>query len=678
MVPDKFKGTLRADEAAECIAAGWRATHPADTLELLPMSDGGDGFGQIIGSLLRADRQSTSTLNAAHEPIHASWWWSEANRTAIVESANVIGLAMLPAGRFHPFELDTLGLGQLLHHISKQHAGARLVIGIGGSATNDGGFGLARGLGFRFFDTRDYCLDHWVELSSLLRIERPHSPSDFTEVTIATDVQNQLLGPEGASQIYGPQKGLRPDDLQIAEKCLTQLAEIVRSELGLDCAKEPGTGAAGGLGYGLRVFLDGTFESGFDIFTRLSNLESRIAAADLIITAEGSIDAQTEMGKGTGAIATLARKHKKRCLGLAGYLPQKENRAFDLTLGIAPDLTNIEDAKRQPAFWLEKLAALAATKARFLVLTLVALLFAACQSPSDRTPVASPESRAINFLAREVPAWSRENGCYSCHNNGDGARALFVGLRNKYAISNEAIEDTLAWITAPENWGKNKGDPGFSDQRLADIQFAATLLSAIELRLVRNPTALDQAAARLVPHQSENGAWDVEPQNPAGSPVTYGTALATYLAWKTLSAAGEPSSTSARKKAERWLASAKIDSVTSAAALLLFAAETRDGKMQNVSSSYLRKHQLSGGGWGPYPLSPAEAFDTAIAILALSKITGTKPSLSGARAWLTSQQNPDGSWPATTRPSGGESYAQQISTTAWVTLALLSTSYDAD
>jgi glycerate 2-kinase len=362
VVPDKFKGTLRAYEAARAIAAGWREARPHDTLELLPMSDGGDGFGEIVGTLLHAQKKTYATVNAAHESIDAPWWWSADSRTAIVESANVIGLAMLSPGRFHPFELDTVGLGQLLQHISQEHPGARLIIGIGGSATNDGGFGLARGLGFRFVDLLEYCLDRWVSLDQLLKIEPPATRPAFAEVTIASDVQNPLLGPSGASRIYGPQKGLRPEDFPIAEKCLRRLSEVVRADLNLDCSEESGTGAAGGLGYGLRVFLNGKFEPGFNIFSRLANLPAKIAAADLIVTAEGSIDAQTEMGKGTGAIAALAREHKKHCIGLAGYLPQKENRAFDLTLGIAPDLTTIDEAKRNPAHWLEKLTTLAASR----------------------------------------------------------------------------------------------------------------------------------------------------------------------------------------------------------------------------------------------------------------------------------------------------------------------------
>ena len=667
VIPDKFKGTLRADEAARAIAAGWRSVRANDILELLPMSDGGDGFGEIMGQLLSAQKQTASTVNAAHEPIEASWWWSEESRTAIVESASVIGLAMLPAGAFHPFELDTLGLGQFLQAIARQHPDARLIIGIGGSATNDGGFGMARGLGYRFLDLTEYCLDRWVSLDRLLSIQVPEKPSFFREVTIACDVQNPLLGPEGASRIYGPQKGLRAEDFLIAEKCLGRLVDVVKTELKLDCSDEPGTGAAGGLGYGLRVFLNGQFEPGFNIFARLSNLPEKIARADLVVTAEGAIDAQTEMGKGTGAIAQIARKQKKRCIGLAGQLAQKETRAFDFTLGIAPELTSVEEAKRNPAQWLQKLSALAATRVAALG---VALLMLACKSPPPASVSNSPETRAVQFLAHEVPAWSRDNGCFSCHNNGDGARALFVAAANGHHVRN-AFAETLTWLKAPEKWDHNKGDPAFSDARLADIQFAAALLAASDSGLIADRAILDRAARRLLPHQAEDGAWHVEPQSPIGAPVTYGTTLATYLAWKTLSSSKDPALTMARKKAARWLSNARIEDIPSAAALLLFAANVGDPEKQIASVAYLAKHQLPAGGWGPYPLAPAENFDTGLALLALSRASAAPEVRQRARAYLLSQQNADGSWSATTRPTGGESYAQQISTTAWAAIAAL-------
>ncbi len=363
IVPDKFKGTLTAHQATEAIAQGWKTIRPSDHLELLPMTDGGDGFGEILGNLLNANRQHCRTINAAHEPIDGEWWWSESRQTVIVESAKIIGLAMLPPGKFHPFQLDTRGLGHLLRHINDKHSKANLLIGIGGSATNDAGFGMALGLGYRFRDGTDLFIERWPEMDRLLHINSPANPARFQNVVIACDVQNPLLGPEGASHIYGPQKGLRPEDFAIADRCFERLTEIMKRDLNRDYAEEPGTGAAGGLGYGLRAFLDGEFKPGFQIFADAAQLREKISRADLVITGEGAIDRQTEMGKGTGAVAQLAREQGKRCIALAGYVsPELKTNSFALALGITPTLTPKEEAFREPFKWLAKLSETAANR----------------------------------------------------------------------------------------------------------------------------------------------------------------------------------------------------------------------------------------------------------------------------------------------------------------------------
>src|SRR6266850_644353 len=154
IIPDKFKGTLTAAQAASAIAAGWRRSRPDDKLDLLPMSDGGDGFGEVMSQLIGAGSQTTRTVDAAHKQCGAVWWWRAKTRSAIIESARVIGLAQLPAGKYHPFELDTQGLGNLLKAVAKKGARSCLV-GVGGSATNDGGFGMARALGWQFFNKHD-------------------------------------------------------------------------------------------------------------------------------------------------------------------------------------------------------------------------------------------------------------------------------------------------------------------------------------------------------------------------------------------------------------------------------------------------------------------------------------------------------------------------------------------
>jgi glycerate 2-kinase len=362
IAPDKFKGTLTARAAAEAIARGWRKTRPDDSLELLPVSDGGDGFGSVLSESIGARSQTIITQDAAHQQIKAHWWWEPKSRTAIIESANVIGLAMLPPGKFHPFELDTLGLGAVIGRAAEKGA-RRCIIGIGGSATNDGGFGMARALGWKFLDRSGTQIERWTELYNLERILAPRRRRWFREMVVAVDVNNALFGPRGATRIYGPQKGLRPEDFPEAERCLRRLAAVVKRQFGQDFAREPGAGAAGGLGFGLRAFLGARFEPGFDLIARHARLSQRLRAAKLVITGEGAIDASTMMGKGAGQIARLCREAKIPCIALAGVVADgiRAKRLFTGVWGLT-ELTAVSGARSRAAFWLERLAVRTASR----------------------------------------------------------------------------------------------------------------------------------------------------------------------------------------------------------------------------------------------------------------------------------------------------------------------------
>jgi glycerate 2-kinase len=360
IAPDKFKGTLSANAAAKAIVSGWRRARPADTLDVLPISDGGDGFGEVLGGLTGARAISTRTVNAAHEPCTAQWWWETKSKTAIIESARVIGLAMLPPGKFHPFELDTFGLGAVLQAAAKRRA-ERCIVGIGGSATNDGGFGLAQALGWRFLDAEGQPLERWTDLAKLVRLVPPGKTCLFKSLTVAVDVRNTLLGPHGATRIYGPQKGIRPQDFVQAERCLRRLTIVAREMAGRDLASEPGAGAAGGLGFGLAMFLGAQFHPGFDLIARRGGLKRRLAQADLVVTGEGAMDRSTLMGKGAGRIAELCGERRIPCVGLAGIavLSPGLRRRF-VQLRALTDLTSPEEAKANAAFWLAQLSECAA------------------------------------------------------------------------------------------------------------------------------------------------------------------------------------------------------------------------------------------------------------------------------------------------------------------------------
>jgi len=361
VVPDKFKGTLTAAEAAQAITRGWRKARPADDLQLLPMSDGGDGFGEVMSTLLEAKPQHVSAVDAAHHPCEATWWWQPETKTAIIESAKVIGLAMLPPGKFHPFELDTFGLGAVLQAAREKGAG-KFFVGIGGSATNDGGFGLARALGWKFVDKNNHWIERWTDLHRLAVVSPPEARW-LVEMIVAVDVQNCLLGPRGATRVYGPQKGIRPEDFDLAERCLAQLAGVMSKQFSQDFAASPGSGAAGGLGFGLLAFLGAKPEAGFDLFARNAGLQRRMNGVDLVVTGEGAIDESTLMGKGVGQIASLCAKEKISCIGLAGSVSAecRENNFFS-HLGALVDLTDASQAKAQPALWLERLAEKVATQ----------------------------------------------------------------------------------------------------------------------------------------------------------------------------------------------------------------------------------------------------------------------------------------------------------------------------
>jgi glycerate kinase len=362
IVPDKFKGTLTARQAADAISDGWHESRPHDELEVLPMSDGGDGFGEVMSQLIGAVPRAVKTSDAAHRPCVARWWWQPRTKTAILDTAGVVGLAMLPAGRFHPFGLDTFGLGKVLKRIVELGA-QRCLVGLGGSATNDAGFGLARALGWDFVSEDGSAIQTWPQLTQLAGARPPAVPLSIRELVVAVDVQNPLLGPRGATRVYGPQKGLKPTDFSLAETAFRRLSGVVKKHKRVDLSKVPGAGAAGGLGFGFLAFVGGRLEPGFDLFAKQSGLERKIRAADVVITGEGAMDLSTFMGKGAGRVAQLCSELSVPCLGLAGSLGVRvaRRKLFRLVRTLT-GLTTPARAKEDAQTWLGRVASNLATE----------------------------------------------------------------------------------------------------------------------------------------------------------------------------------------------------------------------------------------------------------------------------------------------------------------------------
>jgi hypothetical protein len=282
-----------------------------------------------------------------------------------------------------------------------------------------------------------------------------------------------------------------------------------------------------------------------------------------------------------------------------------------------------------------------------------------------------PEQRAVRYLAGEVREWSKANGCFSCHNNGDGARALFVAVQKQWNVPVDALIDTRRWLQSPERWDANRGNPAVSDKKLARIQFTAALAVAVATGNSEDRGALRRAAHSLIPLQDRDGSWRID-ETGVGSPATWGSALTTWLARRTLEQAGAAEFRESISAANAWLQALRPSNTLDAAARLLALPDKAAGEIPALLAA-----QSTDGGWGPRKHVPPEVFDTAVVLLALGGLAGRDTDVSDAiqrgREFLIRAQLPPGGWPETTRPSGGQSYAQHVSTSAWATLALLAT-----
>jgi hypothetical protein len=310
-----------------------------------------------------------------------------------------------------------------------------------------------------------------------------------------------------------------------------------------------------------------------------------------------------------------------------------------------------------------------------------ALLFLLGQAAGQEAAPArpTPEARAVAFLSREVPRWSRQNHCFSCHNNGDAARALLHAAAAGHDVPGSALADTTAWLTKPGEWEHNGGKGPYSDKRLARVAFTTALATAVSTGRVQNRQALVKAAAGLANDQAADGSWPIEGEDSVGAPATYGRALATFLSRECLSAAEPVRFRDQIDRADAWLAKHPVQTVTDASVSLLSIAAAK-GPAREVlgrrSLELLSRAQAQEGGWGPDAFSPPEPFDTALALLALAKCAGPAPvqaMIARGRKFLVAEQLEDGSWTETTRPPGNVSYAERISTTGWATMALLAT-----
>jgi len=344
VAPDKFKGSLTAAEAAQAIGAGIREAVPGAEVVELPVADGGEGT--LEAALAAGYARHTATVTGpTGEPLDAAFALSPDGSTALVELAAASGLDRLPGGTFAPLTATTRGTGELLG-LALDAGATRLVLAIGGSATSDGGAGLLSGLGARVVDGDGADLaGGGAALAAVTRLDLHGLDARLAgaRVVLACDVDNPLLGPRGAAAVFGPQKGAGPDDVTTLDRALGRWADVVAAATGMDHRETPGAGAAGGTGFVALAVLGATPVPGVDVVLDLIGFEAVLDGADLVVTGEGSFDAQSLAGKAPVGVARRARVAGVPTVVLAGRLEEVDPAALDAAgIVAAHDLSRLE------------------------------------------------------------------------------------------------------------------------------------------------------------------------------------------------------------------------------------------------------------------------------------------------------------------------------------------------
>jgi glycerate kinase len=332
IAPQSFKGSLTAAQAGQAIAQGVRAAYPLAEIEIVPIADGGEGTVQALVDATGGQIVQQTVTGPLGEPVPAFFGLLGDGSTAALEMAAAAGLPLVPPERRDPRITTTYGVGELIL-AALDHGSHHFIIGIGGSATNDGGAGMAQALGAKLLTNEGTDIAcGGAALATLAHISP--APLDTRlqacTVEVASDVTNPLCGPTGASAVYGPQKGATPEMVMQLDDALAHYAQIIERDLGLSVRDVPGAGAAGGLGAGLLAFLNATMRPGAQIVLEAVQLEKRIRTADFVITAEGQLDAQTAYGKSVGAVAALAKRYGLPVLALAGSLGDNYQSVYEL------------------------------------------------------------------------------------------------------------------------------------------------------------------------------------------------------------------------------------------------------------------------------------------------------------------------------------------------------------
>jgi glycerate kinase len=321
---DKFKGSLTAREACEAIRDGLEESPGGDAeIRILPIADGGDGMARSMLASMGGIWKGAVVSDAMGHPVLGGYALVGDDRDmAVIEMAEASGLWRMDGEELDPWKASTFGTGELIKEAVKQGV-TRILLGIGGSATNDAGTGMAQELGYRFLNSKGEEIAELPEgLESVHAIERDKVIA-LPKITVACDVNNPLLGERGCTRVYGPQKGVKEEDFDRFEKGLEQVADVVERDLSCDFRNESGAGAAGGMGFGALAFLGAELKEGFPLVAEEIGLRAAIEEADLVITGEGSLDEQSLDGKAPVGVARMAKELGKPVAAFAGKIDEQ-------------------------------------------------------------------------------------------------------------------------------------------------------------------------------------------------------------------------------------------------------------------------------------------------------------------------------------------------------------------
>ncbi len=362
IAPDSYKESLTAMQVAAAIEAGFKQVMPKAKFHKLPMADGGEGTVQSLVDASGGSINNCSVSGPLGQPVEAFYGLMGDGQTAVIEMAAASGLHLVTPEQRNPLLTSTYGTGELIKAALDKGV-KHIIVGIGGSATNDGGIGMAQALGIKMLDSQGQELSYGGgSLDKLSSIDMSGLDPRLAQVTleVACDVNNPLCGPKGASYIFGPQKGATAEMVELLDKNLAHYADIIKEQLGRDIKDRPGAGAAGGMGAALLGLLDAELRPGIEIVMDAVNLREVIADADLVITGEGRIDSQTIHGKTPIGVARAAKEHNIPVIGIAGSLSTDcgvvHEHGLDSVFSAVPGAVSLEQAFRDAAVNVEMTA----------------------------------------------------------------------------------------------------------------------------------------------------------------------------------------------------------------------------------------------------------------------------------------------------------------------------------